>query len=130
MTPPKLLDDLPILKKTVDIYERWHGYFHALPRLSRYTLGTKIDDLFTDFIASLLAAGYATKENKSVIISRASVQLDSLKCFLHIAHNLKLLDTPKYLAVAAPLVDVGKQLGGWRKQSGQETPVKTGVSAS
>ena len=106
----------------MDVYLQWHGYLHALPRLSRYTLGTKIDDLFSEFIQSLLMAGYAPKGKRSDIISTASVQLDSLKCFLHIAWKLKLMDTAKYIIVAAPLVDIGKQLGGWRKQSLQETP--------
>lgn len=36
---------------------------------------------------------------------------------------MKLLDNKKYLAISAPLTEVGKMLGGWKKQLGiAETP--------
>lgn len=73
-----------------------------------------------------MRAGYASKGEKSMIVENASVQLDSLKCFLQIAWKLTLLDTPKYIAVASPLVGIGKMLGGWRKQASQEAPVQNG----
>lgn len=86
------------------------------PRLSRYTLGSKIDTLFTDTIEFLLLAGYASKSQKTGIVARASTKLDALKFFLQVAWELKLLDNKRYISLSEQLAEVGKMLGGWRKQ--------------
>lgn len=86
------------------------------PRLSRYTLGVKIDSLFTDAVELVLFAGYASREQKLNAVRKASTKLDSLKFFLQLAWELKALDHKKYAALAAPLAEVGRMLGGWRKQ--------------
>jgi len=86
------------------------------PRTSKYTLGAKIDAIFTDIIELILFAGYASREQKIVAVQKASTKLDSLKFFLQLAWEMKMLDHKKYAALSAPLVETGKMLGGWRKQ--------------
>lgn len=86
------------------------------PRLSRHTLGAKIDQLFTDTIELILLAGYAAKPQKASLVARASSKLDALKFFLKVAWELKALENKHYLALSTPLAVVGKMLGGWRKQ--------------
>lgn len=116
-TPPQgfLGSDLPILKTATDAYRLWHGYLTNLPRLSRYTLGSKIDGLFTDTIEFILLAGYANREHKLTIVQKASTKLDTLKFFLNLAWELKLIDHQKYAALTPPLIALGKMLGGWLK---------------
>jgi hypothetical protein len=84
--------------------------------LNRYTLGAKIDNLFCELIELLLEAGHTNRELKSEIIIRASVRLDALKYFLKISWELKSLDNKKYIPLANALNEVGKKLGGWKKQ--------------
>ena len=79
-------------------------------------MGGKIDCLFTDTIEFILLAGYAAKPQKTALVQRASTKLDALKFFLQIAWELKALDNKKYLRLSEPLGEVGKMLGGWRKQ--------------
>ncbi len=75
----------------------------------------------------LLLAGYADKAHKFKIVYQASTTLDALKFFLHIAWDVKMLDTKKYTALSAILVEVGKMLGGWRKQIEKDThPTEAG----
>jgi hypothetical protein len=114
--PPAGFHDLPILQKCTDAYKQWHSFLADLPRLSRYTLGAKIDSLFTDTIELILLAGYASKPQKVVLVQRASTKLDALKFFLQIAWEVKALDNKKYLRLSEPLNEVGRMLGGWRKQ--------------
>jgi hypothetical protein len=116
--------NLPILSKAADAYKAWHGFLPSLPRHSRYTIGTKIDGLFVDTVELILTASYAGREEKLPIIIQAGNKLDSLKLFLQIAWELKALDNKKYLTVSNPLSEVGKMLGGWRKQLQKETPVR------
>jgi len=120
--PPHAVSDLPILQKITDAYLIWHRNLPNLSRLSRYTLGEKIDKLFTDTIEYILLAGYTSKNQKLAVVDKASTKLDSLKHFLFIANELKLLEDRKYLELATPLVEVGKQLGGWHKLLAQSAP--------
>lgn len=124
MTPPnaKLSTELPVLQKIADAYKLWHGVLPHLPRLSRYTLGAKIDTLFLDTIEHIVLAGYAPRDRKLDIVLRASSKVDRLKVFLQLAWEMKVLDNKKYLLVSAPLTEVGKILGGWRKQLATEPP--------
>jgi hypothetical protein len=88
-----------------------------LPRLTRYTLGEKINNLFIELSELILTAGYTSKEHKHLAVQRASIRLDTLKFFLQIAWELKALDNKKFASMSLPLVEVGKMLGGWRKQT-------------
>lgn len=93
------------------------------PRLSRFTLGEKIDGLFLETVELILLAGYSAKDQKLAVVRRAGTKLDALKFFLQIAWELKALDNKKYIRVSEPLAEVGRMLGGWRKQLTQnETP--------
>jgi hypothetical protein len=87
-----------------------------LPRSSRFTLGERIDHLFVDFIELIFLAGYAARAQKAPLVARASTKLDTLKLFLRVASEIKSLDDRKYIALSKPLGEVGKMLGGWRKQ--------------
>jgi len=50
------------------------------------------------------------------------MKLDATKFFLQMAWELKFFDNKKYIQVSEPLAEVGKMLGGWRKQLQNETP--------
>ena len=41
--------------------------------------------------------------------------------------ELKLLDNKKYISVSAPLIEVGKMLGGWQRQLIKEAPTEVGA---
>ena len=92
------------------------------PRLSRYTLGTKIDAIFTEVLELLLLAKYSSRDNKLLLINKAVAKFDSLKFFLRIAWEIKALDNKKYTYLSRPLLEIGRMLGGWKKQLQSETP--------
>lgn len=94
-----------------------------MEKLSRYTLGAKIDILFIDTIEYILLAGYAPKTQTLSILKRASTKLDTLKYFLQKAWEMDLLQSPKYMSIATPIVQTGSQLGAWMKKQA-EAPTK------
>jgi hypothetical protein len=93
-----------------------------IPRLTRYSLGEKINNLFLELSELILTAGFSAKEHKAIIVQKASIKLDSLKFFMQIAWELKALDNKKFASLSAPLIEVGKMLGGWQKQIVKEKP--------
>ncbi len=70
----------------------------------------------------VLIAIYSSKEQKTGLIHRASVKLDMLKYFLQLAWELKAIDNKQFSQLSPPLAEVGKMLGGWKKQLSTETP--------
>lgn len=116
LPPPRQFEDLPILIKAAVAYQLWHTYLIHFPRLDKYTMGKRIDNLFCDLIELLLEATHTNRDCKMEIIVKACVRLDSLKYFLKIAWELKTMDNKKYLAISNSLNEVGKMLGGWKKQ--------------
>lgn len=115
--------DLPLLVKLSEAYKLWH---ELLPRFScptRYTLGTKVDNIFSDCLELALLAGYANREEKSKIIQKLSAKLDCLKFFIKILWEIKALDHKKYAVLSLPLTDIGKMVGGWLKLLKQTPPI-------
>ena len=92
-----------------------------LPRLDRYSLGIKIDNLFTETMELIFFAGYSAKTQKLAVVYKASTKLNVLKFFLKILWEMKALDNKKYIQLSQPLSEIGKMLGGWIKQLQKET---------
>ena len=114
--------NLPILEKITEAYMLWHNALPKIPRLTRYSLGEKINDLFIELSELILTASYTSKEQKALVIQQASVRLDALKFFLHIGWRMKAFDNKKFAELSEPLVEAGKMLGGWQKQAVMQTP--------
>ena len=103
-------------------FKRWHASLPHIPRLTRYSLGEHINQLFIDLLEAIFEATFAGREEKLTPVRRASVKLDTLKLFLQLTWELKALDTKNFVAISTPLVEAGKMLGGWQKQITRKTP--------
>lgn len=64
------------------------------------------------------------KKSKNIKVTGCVILLDSVKFLLSIAWEAKLLSHKQYEEIALKLNDVGKMLGGWRKNiaSSQKKP--------
>ncbi len=74
----------------------------------------------------ILAASFTNKQQKSIIVQRASVKLDLLKFFLQIVWELKIFNNNKYQELSRLISELGRMLGGWQKQLLKETPPNGG----
>ena len=106
----------------VDAYKVWHTALPHMARLTRYSLGEKIDLLFIELTELLLIASYAARSQKSPIVQKASIKLDVLKFLLQVAWELKNIENKAFAEIAGTLDEVGKLLGGWQKQLIKENP--------
>lgn len=106
---------LPVLEKTKTTYILWFNYREYFPKKSRYTLGDKIDRLFLTLLDLINLASYQKPEDKIITLTKSILTLDSLKFFLQLSFETKLLDTEKYITLSEHLQELGRMLGGWRK---------------
>ena len=107
---------MPVLQKLKDVYILWHGYHSTLPKAHRYSLGIKVDNLFTATIEAIAEASFLPKIEKIPYVRLAIRKLDTLKVFLMVLWETKSLDDKRYIALSTPLDEIGKMLGGWLGQ--------------
>jgi len=86
-----------------------------MPRVGRYTTGTRIENHFLDLLELIYKAYYASIENKNIIIIESINKNDIIKYLLQIAFENKLIKEKQYLELSQKLNEVGKILGGWKK---------------
>ena len=84
-----------------------------------------MDELLIKIIEKVFNATRVVKEKKIDPINSALDNLDSLKFFLQIAWEIKVVDDKKYLNLSEPIAEIGRMLGGWYKQLQKETPAPT-----
>jgi len=84
-----------------------------LPRLTRYTLGTKVDELFINILEIALSAQYTRRENKRALLEELSRKMDNLKFFVTLLWEAKGLDANKYAQLSQKLATAGRMLGKW-----------------
>jgi hypothetical protein len=79
-------------------------------------LGAKIDGLFVEIIEGVMTAAFAEQSGKLPWVNRSIAKTDTIKIFLQIAWETADLENNQYAALAEPLEEIGRQLGGWRGQ--------------
>ncbi len=105
------------MQKLVHSYKLWYGFLPHLTITTRHTIGPKIDLFFTTTIEKIFIASYTSGPQKLILLKEASTTLDLLQFFLQIAWEVKAIDNKKYIELSLQLQEIGKMLGGWRKQS-------------
>jgi len=63
----------------------------------------------------LLAAGNAPKIEKMACIKQVNIKFDTLKIFIRLAQDVKMLDEKKYLELQKRIQEIGRMIGGWQK---------------
>ncbi len=118
--PPIFSSKIAVVNKLLGAYKIWHQYLIDFPRISRYTLGKKIDALFLETIELLFTAGHLEPGKKFPYLQKAASRFDLLRFFLSIAWEIKSLDTNRYAHLSRPLDEVGRMIGAWRKRVDKE----------
>lgn len=122
--PPQRI--LPVLQKAKDAYLLWYNYYQTIPKIHRHSLGQRIDNLFVEIIEAITAASFLIRDQKLPYVRRAIQKTDTLKILLMILWETKSLDNKKYIALSAPLDEIGRMLGGWNGQLSKQNSPKAG----
>ncbi|WP_170162560.1 four helix bundle protein [Methylocystis hirsuta] len=102
----------------------WHTYHSTLPKIHRYSLGTKIDTLFVEAMEAVSAAAFLSREEKAPYVRLATRKIDTLKLLLMVLWETKSIDVKKYAALSEKIDETGKMLGGWNGQLAKLNPTK------
>lgn len=96
----------------------WMNIVPHIPKNSRYTIGSRIENKFLDLLESSYLAYFAEKEKEERKISECILVLDTVKFLISIAWEAKLISHSQFEEIAKKLDEVGKMFGGWKKSLG------------
>lgn len=112
-----------VLVKAKEAYQTWHMHLLNVNRLDRYTIGARIDEVFLGLLELIFRAVFAyDKFEKLSLVSQAIGKEDPLRFFLQIGWEQKAIDHKCYGSIILLLDEVGRMLGGWKKDLHEKTP--------
>lgn len=111
-----------ILRKLFDFYKIFYSCSALFPKKDKYTLGAKCEAQIISVLELFLEASWSSKEEKIILLKKASIKFDMLKVFIRLLKDLNILDNNKYSDLQTRLQEIGKMLGGWQKSLANKNP--------
>lgn len=105
--------DIPILKKSTDLYKTFHEYRRVIPKQDRFTIYERSENAIVHILEYLLEAGYSKTDNKLLILEKVSIKLNILRVLIRLLKETRALDTKKYICLQEMIDEIGRMLGGW-----------------
>ncbi len=109
--------DIPIYKKTYDLYKSFYAYRAEVPRQDRYTLWQRSENCILDVLEGILRASQMSKTEKVPVLETASVRLNFLRVLIRLMKDVKAVDNKRYVAFESDIDEIGRMLGGWLRSS-------------
>ncbi len=109
--------DIPIFKKTYNLYKTFYGYRDTVSKQDRYTLWQRCENLILDILENILEASHLLKADKLPILEKTSLKLNLLRVFLRLCKEVKAIDNKKYVLLQEAIDEIGRMLGGWIKST-------------
>lgn len=104
-----------VLFKVKLAYSFWLNFYRKFPKPERFGIGEKIDILFLDTLELAFQIRFAPVHKKLILIDELILKIDKLKFFCEIAWENRLLSSKNYGDLLSKLQEIGKELGGWKK---------------
>jgi len=120
----QLAHQTPLFQAVYKLYVAWHLRCESIPKKDRFTIGQKTESLLLE-VLTLVVTAYHTKEpyHKKEILAKANMSLECAKITIRLAKDVKALEQRWYVQYEGRLQEIGKQLGGWMRQT-QNSPIK------
>ncbi|MEK7559121.1 MAG: four helix bundle protein [Patescibacteria group bacterium] len=93
----------------------WLNILPHIPKSSRYTIGSRVENIFLDLLELSYTTYFNQKEEKAHNLSICISKLDVLKFLISIMWEGKLISHKQYEDIAKRLDEIGKMFWGWKK---------------
>ncbi len=91
--------DIPIFQKAYDLFKTLHEFQNSVSKLERHTLWKKCEEKSLDILTGLLQSSHLPKEDRPGQLQKVSNDLDILRVFIRLAHDVKAIDQKKYIVL-------------------------------
>ena len=108
--------DIPIFKKSYELYKQLHELRIKVSKQDRHTLWQRLENTTLEVIEGILRASSMTKNKKLPVLQKVSNNLNVTRVFIRLAKDTKIIDFVKYEDLQNRVDEIGRMLGGWIKQ--------------
>lgn len=105
--------DIPILKKTYDLYRGLSEYRRLIPKKDRFTTYERVENSMLQILSGIFKASSQSKKEKLASLEEVSVQLNLLRIFIRLMKDMRAIDNKKYTLIQSQIDEIGRMLGGW-----------------
>jgi hypothetical protein len=103
-----------VLARTYDLLLWFLPHLVKFPRAARFSVGERLADALLDAHAHLTDAAY--NRDREHALAAAARAIDQARLLTRLAHDLRALDHRRYFYAGEKLVEIGRMIGGWRRQ--------------
>lgn len=107
--------DIPIFKKSYELYKVFHSVRNAAPKQDRYTIFQKCENAILDVIDGILEASELAKNEKMPALKTTSRKLNLLRVFIRLTKDIRSIKLKDYTLLEKQVDEIGRMLGGWIK---------------
>lgn len=120
-TPPQLPSG-NIVHKVYELYVYLYHTVALFPKRDRYTLGARLEQNILNLLELLILAESKDSSSKLLILKKSDHHIQVLKMMVRMAHEVKAMPQSRYINNEEKLLEVGRMLGGWIKQTKLKRP--------
>jgi hypothetical protein len=108
-------EELPIIRVFYDFMLWLIPKIAKFPRDQRFVLGERMERQLHAILENLIRARYTAARRE--ILEQVNLDLEILRFQIRLAKDLRCLPIKGYGLAAQHITDVGRQIGGWLRQS-------------
>ncbi len=105
--------DIPIFKKTYELYKNFHWIRNLAPKQERYTIFLKCENIILEIIEGILEASELYKNEKSPVLRKTSRKLNLFRVFVRLMKDTGSIKFKDYTLMEEEIDEIGRMLGGW-----------------
>jgi len=109
-----MIDKLIIYQRLYDVILYAFPILNRFPKSQKFVLAQQIQNALLDTVKLVVRAN--VQRDKRATLIELDIQLDMARLLIRVAHDLNLLSHRHYGQMAMRLNEIGRLLGGWRKQ--------------
>lgn len=109
-----MAEEMIIMTKTYDLISWLIPKSEKFPKAYRTTLTQRLMDSALDFQEEIFAAVNQSGSNKTKHLLTADAHLTSLRLYLRLAFNNRMINDGQYRHASVMVTEIGRLLGGWQ----------------
>lgn len=107
--------EIPIFKRSVDLYKILHQFRSSIPRQDRFTIWQKCENHVLDMLEHIFFLAPLQRDEKIDALEQLSRRLNLLRIIFRICKETKTIDSKKYIHIESNVDEIGRMTGGWIK---------------
>jgi hypothetical protein len=111
------MNESPLFSRTHDFLLWLLPQMQKFPRVYRFSLAERIQRTSMDFQDFIVSAGKSQGDERRGWLKKADIALEQIRFWLRFSEELELFTIGQYEHAARMMVEMGRLLGAWVKQT-------------